>query len=79
MSLVIHVQHRLDIERRTDNGCCGRHSAAAFQMVQVVHREPVAEMQTVVLYPLGKLLQTHAFILLLRGEIDKQPLSHGCR
>ena len=77
MTRVIHVQHRLDVEHRAEKRRRTGHTPAALEMIQVVHREPVGQMQLVFLQPPGRFFNAAARLLLLRRMVDQQALAHG--
>ena len=45
--------------------------------IQVVHREPVGQMQLVFLQPPCRFFNAAARLLLLRRMVDQQALAHG--
>ena len=60
----------LDGQHGAEQGGGGVDPAAPLQVVQIVHREPVAEMEAVVGDPLGKLVQREPFLPLFGGGVD---------
>ena len=51
--------------------------AAPVQVMQVVHRKPVAQMELIVLKPFGVFLNGHARFPVFHRVVNKQALSHG--
>ena len=71
------MHHRLDGEHGTHQRRGGGDPAATFQEVQVVHGEPVADVELVVLHPIPQLAEGQALFLLLGRQIHQQPLPTG--
>ena len=74
LALVGGVHHRLDGQHRAQEGGGGGHAAAHLQIVQIVHGEPVVDVQLVVLHPLHQLRGGQTLPLLLHGQIEQQAL-----
>lgn len=51
LSLVRNSDNRLDIQHGSDKCGCGIQSAAAFQVCQIVHRDPVAHSAGMLIQP----------------------------
>ena len=65
----------LDGEHGAEERGAGAETAAHLQVVQVVHGEPVVDVELVVLHPLHQLLSGEALALLLDGQIEQQALA----
>ena len=72
MAGVIHVQHGLEAERVADERGGGADASAALEIDEIVHREPVAEMEAVVKNDLFTFLDRAALPLFLHGHIKQQ-------
>ena len=72
MAGVVHVQHGLEAERVADKRGGGADASAALEIDEIVHREPVAEMEAVVEHDLFALLDRAALALFLHGHIKQQ-------
>ena len=68
------MHHRLDGQHGAEQRRGGADAPAPLQVVQIVHREPVAEMGTDLLGISLDLFNGLALFLLLRAEVDEQPL-----
>ena len=78
MTLGIHVEYGLDLQHSTNQGGSGTDTATPFQIHQVIHSEPVAQMQTVLFHPCGQLVDTHAGVLHFAGIPNQQTLTQRC-
>ena len=68
----------LDGQHGAHKGRGGGDAAALFQIVQVVHREPVADVQLVGLHPVAQLVHGGSFPELFPGrQIHQKPLAQG--
>ena len=65
----------LNGEHGAEERGAGAETAAHLQVVQVVHGEPVVDVELVVLHPLHQLLSGEALALLLDGQIKQQALA----
>ena len=72
MAGVVHVQHGLEAERVADERGGGADASAALEIDEIVHREPVAEMEAVVEHDLFAFLDRAALALFLHGHIKQQ-------
>ena len=77
LALVGGVHDGLDGEHGAQQSGGGADTAAHFQIVQVVHGEPVADAEAVVLHPFGQLRRRETRLLLLRRQIQEQTLPQG--
>ena len=77
LALVGGVHHRLDGQHRAQEGGGGADAATHLQVVQVVHGEPVVDVQLVVLHPLHQLLGGETPALLLHRQVQQQALTQG--
>ena len=77
VAFIVHMQHRLHVQRRAQQ--CRRRAdpAAPFQIFQIFHRKPVAEMQFVRFHGVGVLVQAHALVPVLHRQVNKQSLTGG--
>ena len=71
------MQHRLHVQRGSQQGGGGADPSPALKIFQIVHRKPVAQMKFVFLQRIRVLIQAHSLIPVLRGQIDKQPFPRG--
>ena len=71
MAGVVHVQHGLEAERVANERGGGADPSAALEIDEIVHREPVAEMEAVVEHDLFALLDRAALALFLHGHIKQ--------
>ena len=77
MALVVHMEHRLDLEHGAHHGGGGGHPPALFQEEQVVNGEVVALAQLVRLRPIPDLLHGFALLAQLGGLVDQHSLAKG--
>ena len=77
LALVGGVHDGLDGQHGAEERGAGTESTAHLQIVQVVHGEPVVDVELVVLHPLHQLLGGKALALLLNGQIQQQALAQG--
>ena len=75
VALIVHMEHRLDVQHSAHNGRGRADPAAPLEIHQVVHRKPVAQVQTVVQQPLLQLPKAQALVPLLAGIVGKQALA----
>ena len=75
LALVGGVHDGLNGEHGAEERGAGAETAAHLQVVQVVHGEPVVDVELVVLHPLHQLLSGEALALLLDGQIKQQALA----
>ena len=75
LALVGGMHDGLDGEHGAEERGAGAETAAHLQVVQVVHGEPVVDVELVVLHPLHQLLSGEALALLLDGQIEQQALA----
>ncbi|MPM97258.1 hypothetical protein SDC9_144431 [bioreactor metagenome] len=76
MPLVVHVHHGLDGQHRAKQGGGGADAAAPLQVVQIVHREPVAHMVFFLLRIGPHLVDAFSGLLKPGAEPNEQPLPH---
>ena len=69
------MEDRFDLEHGTHHSGGGRDASAPLQEVEVVHREVVAQVLLVCLYPVPDLFNTGAVVPLLGGIPHQQALS----
>ena len=77
VAVVVHIDDGLDVQHGTDDGGGGADAAAALQVAQVVHGDPVADVQLVLLHPGGQLFDGHAGIALVGSVPDQQTLTQS--
>ena len=77
VAFLIHMEHRLDIQHGANHGCGSADASAPLQEHQVVHGEPVADVQLVFLTPGVQLFQGEAFIALHAGIVYEKALAQG--
>ncbi len=77
MTGFVHVQDGLDFDNGAQIGTGSRYSAAPLEEHQVIHREPVHDVQPVFFHPLGVLFQSQTFLPLLQGIVHQQTFAHG--
>ena len=75
MPLVVRVQQRLDAQRRAQNGCRSRDASAALKEVQIVHGEPVRQMQLGVLGVFRRFLNGRTGVTALCDQIGQHALT----
>ncbi len=75
--LVIYVHDRLDVQKRARPGARARDAAAAEQEHEVVHGEPVGQVQLVLLHPVAHLFDGRPLLAHLRRVVDEQALAAG--
>ena len=75
LALVGGVHHRLDGQHGAQKRGGGGHAAAHLQVVQVVHGEPVVDVELVLLHPLHQLLGGQTLPLFLHSQIQQQTLT----
>ena len=71
------MEHRLHLQHRTKQGRCRRQPPAPLEVVEVIHREPVADVPLLLLHEVPDILNGFAPALLLDSQIDQQALAHG--
>ena len=77
-TLVGGVHDGLDGQHGAHQCRGGGHATALFQIVQVVHREPVADVELVFLHPVPQLVQGQVLLqLLVGGQVHQQALAQG--
>ena len=74
---IVHMEHGLDVQQSTHEGGRRADPAAPLQVDQIVHGEPVTEVEAGVLHEFGGLLQAGALPLLLHGEVHQQAEAGG--
>ena len=77
VTVVVHMKHGLDLQHGAHKGGGSADTTAAFQIHQVVHGEPVAQMELRVLHPFVQLVQRHALIPLFASVPHQQSLTTG--
>ena len=77
MPRLVHVQKRLDLQGRAQHRHCAGNASAVTQMVEGIHREPVAHVQAVFLQPGHHFLKAHAFSLLFQRLTEQKAFAHG--
>ena len=77
MPLIVHVHDRLDLEHGAHHGGGGGDPAPPLQVHQVIHGEPVADVELVRLDPVPDLLDAFSLLLKPRGQIEDKPLAQG--
>ena len=75
VALVVNVEHGLDVEQTADKGCRCAHAPAALEIDQIIHGEPVADMQAGVFTELCDLLYGGAVVLLLHRQVDQKAVA----
>ncbi len=75
LALVGGVHDRLDGQHGAEKRSAGAETAAHLQIVQIIHGEPVVNVQLVVLHPLHQFLGGQSLALLLDGQIQQQALA----
>ena len=75
VTLVVHMDHRLDLQQGACYGGGCADPAAPLQVHQVIGNDPVAKIQLVFLHPGGQFLQRQARIPLLTGIPDQKALT----
>ena len=76
-ALVVHMEHGLDVQHGTQYGGGGGYPAATMEMVQIVHRKPVAKVQFVFFHIIPHLLDGLTRSLLLHRKVDEHALPQG--
>ena len=77
LAVVVGVHDGLDLKRCAEKGRRGGDTAAALEVHEIVHGEPVAQMRAERLKVGGKLLHGSALALLLDGVVNEQALTEG--
>ena len=77
MALAVHMEHGLHLQHGAEQGRRRRHPAAPLEVVEVIHREPVADVVLLLLHKVPDLLEGPAPALLLDREVDQQALAQG--
>ena len=71
------MEQGLDLQHSAYQRGGGADPTAPFQVHQVIHGEPVAQVQTVFQTPVVNFLKGHSLYTLLAGVPDEQTLAHG--
>ena len=77
MPRVVNVQKRLDLQGRAQHRHRAGNASAVTQMVEGIHREPVAHVQAVFLQPGHHFLKAHALSLLFQRLTEQKAFAHG--
>ena len=77
VAFIVHMQHRLHIQRRTQQSCGCADPSAALQVYQVFHRKPVAHMGNLLPERFRVFFQRHTCVPVLHGQIHKQAFAGG--
>ena len=73
---IVHVHDGLDAQHRAQKRRRRAHAAALFQVVQIVHREPVANVQLRILHIIAHLFDARARAALLIRQRYQQTFAH---
>ena len=77
LAAVIHPEDGLDVQHGAHHGGGSADTAAPLQVHQVLHGDPVADVQLVLLHPGGDLGKGLTLAAELCGGVDQQALAHG--
>ena len=74
MAFIVHMEHGLDVQQAAHKCSRRTDTAAALEIFQIIHGEPVVNVQAGVFGKLCRFLDRGAGILAIHGQLDQQAL-----